>query len=751
MTQCPSPELKLRADLIVSRQGDPDEPAYVVKDPISGRFFRFRETEGSILEQLDGTRSLQMLQGAVQERFGAALPLSTLEKFIARLRYLGLLESKARPGAPSQPQPKRLGGNLFYLRFRAFDPDWLFNFLVGRINFLFTPTFVLLSALSILMAATVTISHWTMIGQDFQRLYSLPSLFLAYITMLVVIGLHEFAHGLTCKHYGGNVRELGFMLLYFQPAFYCNVSDAWLFPEKSKRLWVTFAGAYFEIFVWALATLIWWITDPFTVLNYLALIVMATSGIKTLFNLNPLIKLDGYYLLSDYLNLPNLRQRAFSYLGARFKKLWGVAVQQLSAPTARERRIYLLYGILAWLYSAWLLSFVAVHFGGFLVARYQGWGFVVFSVLLAGLFWQPLRRLWHAAAAPFRVPIAMSKWGKRVLKLAVLGGVVAALFLCRMELRVAGPFTILPVHNADVRAEVEGIIQEIYVDENDAVKKGDLIATLSDRDYRAESIKTGAEMEERQARLKLLNAGSRPEEVVLARTILSKADERVKYAGSTLEMDKTLFDAKLISKKEYEQSKELLTVREKEVQEARDKLNLLLAGSRREEIEALEAEIGRLQAHHRYLEEQMHLLKVVSPAGGVIITHKLKDKVGQALEKGDLIAKVHEMKTLTIEIAVPEKEIADVSAGQKVVLKARAYPGRSFEGRVTSIAPVVTKPDDSRTERSVLVTTQLDNAGLLLKPEMTGHAKIYCGQQRLIDLITRRLVRYIRVEFWSWW
>jgi len=320
-----------------------------------------------------------------------------------------------------------------------------------------------------------------------------------------------------------------------------------------------------------------------------------------------------------------------------------------------------------------------------------------------------------------------------------------------MELRIAGPFTILPVHNADVRAEVEGIIREIHVDEGDSIKKGDPIASLSDRDYRAESTKTKAELEEKQARLKLLKAGSRPEEIDLARTLLSKADERIKYARTTLEMDKTLFEESLLSKKEYEQSKELVAVRANEVQEAKDKLNLLLAGSRREEIEAIEAEVSRLQAHQRYLQEQLQLLKVLSPIAGVVTTHKLKDKTGQAVKKGDLIAEVHEMKTLTIEIAIPEKEIADISEGQKVVLKARAYPGMNFEGKVTSIAPIATKPEDWKTERSVLVTTQLDNAGLLLKPEMTGNAKIYCGQQRLIDLVTRRLIRYIRVEFWSWW
>ena len=121
------------------------------------------------------------------------------------------------------------------------------------------------------------------------------------------------------------------------------------------------------------------------------------------------------------------------------------------------------------------------------------------------------------------------------------------------------------------------------------------------------------------------------------------------------------------------------------------------------------------------------------------------------MQKGDLIAQVQEMNTVLAEIAVPEKEIADVHIGQKVVLKARAYPHRDFEGTVTSIAPVVTEPEQAQDERRILVVTQLDNASGLLKPEMTGNAKVYCGEQRLVDIVMRRLIRYLKVEFWSWW
>jgi multidrug resistance efflux pump len=245
-------------------------------------------------------------------------------------------------------------------------------------------------------------------------------------------------------------------------------------------------------------------------------------------------------------------------------------------------------------------------------------------------------------------------------------------------------------------------------------------------------------------------------------------------------MFKTLFTKELISRKEFEEAEENAAVRlkeleeteaelklvladdlgelrkalkvaEKEIEEKEAKLKLLLAGSRPEEIEATEAELSRLEAQRRYTGEQLQLLRVVSPMSGLITTPKLKEKVGQNVKKGDLIAQVHELKTIRAEISVSENEIGDVRVGQEVVLKARAYPQKSFYGKISSLATTAIKGDNGYPTRTVLVTTQIDNDSFLLKPEMTGNAKIYCGKRSIIDLVTRRFVRYIRVEFWSWW
>ncbi len=739
---------KIREDLILSRQEQGGTTHFVVKDPHTRRFFRFKEPEYFIAQQLDGSTPLEVIRQRVEARFAAPLDQDTLEQFIERLQRLGLLYAEGAEAAHPAQKRGRIRGNLLYLRLKAFDPDRLFDRLLPKVRFFFTRTFVAGSAALILLAFAITASNSAEIGRDLFGLYRFQALLLVWLTVLLVTTAHEFAHGLTCKRFGGEVHEMGFMLLFFMPAMYCNVSDAWLFPEKSKRLWVTFAGAYFELFVWALATVAWRVTAPDTILSYLALVVMATSGIKTFFNLNPLIKLDGYYLLSDYLEIPNLRERASRYLRAKMKSLWGSAVQGITEATPRERRVYLTYGVLSGAYSFFLLGFIALYFGGYLIARYQGFGFLLFTGVLMTMFRNPLKKL-PALLKPGQGRLPSMK---RLAK--VLGGLtvaLAVLFFVKMELKVSGEFTVLPIHNADIRAEVEGIIAEIYADEGDRVKKGDLIVRLSDRDYRAELGKVEAEIAEMRAKLRLLQAGPRREEIEVARTQMAKAQERVKYARQKLDALQGLLEDKAISRLQLQEAEEQVAVRGKEVEEARGRLKVLLAGSRPEEIEATEAAIARLQAQRRYLDEQLQRVRIVSPISGVVTTPKLKEKIGEFVNKGDLIAEVHELKTVTAEIPISEKDIAEVKVGAQVFLKARAYPDQSFYGPVTAIAPAATKQDEWQAAKTILVSSEIDNASLFLKPQMTGNAKVLCGKRRILDLMTRRFTRYIRVEFWSWW
>ena len=803
---------KLRSDLIFSRQGEGEKSGFVIKDPVARRFYRFGEMEYFIAQQLDGATSPETVQQRVTERFGATPSLKTLEEFEARLRTLRLVESDPSERKAERKTSGRVGGSLLYMRLKAVDPDHFFSRLVTKVQFLFTPFFIVLSAACILLALRLTVHNWSEISRQLAVMLRFQSLLLAWLVVLLVVTLHEFAHGLTCKHFGGHVNEIGFLLIYFQPAFYCNVSDAWLFPERSKRLWVTFAGAYFEMFLWAVATFVWKLAEPGSTIQYLALVVVATSAVKSLFNLNPLIKLDGYYLLSDYLEIPNLRQRASRYLRSAFLPSWAS-----SAPSGeiseRDRRIFLIYGGLSAVYSSWLLYIVATWAARYLVAQYRGLGFLAFCALLGMVFWNSIKK--GVSALTTKLPQLWQNSGIRSQpKRAALaaGAILIVLFLPWADLDQGGQFTVLPERNADVHAEVSGFIDQVLVQEGQTVRPGDDLATISDRDLKAQREEVAAQVQAQQAKLLLLVNGPRPQEIAMAQdavatattraqftrksfkdekqlraqrlasaeAALKKAETEHTFAQKNLRRYEELWRAGLTAQKAVDDAQESVAVKaneekvagaalemvrsdslaqvqgglavsEKQLAEAQSKLRSLLAGSRPEEIAAARAELARLQAECDFLDHQIGLTKVVSPVAGVVATHRTRELVGKFVQKGDPILKVDELKTVTAEMSVPEQEVETVRVGQPVMLRTASYPGLVFSGQVTSIAPQASEPDAQQLERRFLVDTELDNSRDLLKPGMSGAAKIYCGKRSPFELARRRATRFLRVEFWSWW
>ena len=786
---------KLRSDLVIRRQETAGGTVFVVKDPVPGNFFRFREAEHFIAQQLDGETPLDVIRQKAEEEFGATLPPETLRAFVKNLAKTHLLETEETSSRKRGGQ-KRIRGSVLYLRFKVLDPSRLLDRLIPRLRFFFTPHFLVLSTALILLGAATVITNSRELIQDLSQLYRISSIPLFMAIIFFVVSLHEFAHGLTCKYFGGEVHEMGFLLMYFQPALYCNVSDAWLFPEKSKRLWVGFAGPYFELLLWALAVLAWRLTEADTVVNYVALIVMAGSGVKTLLNLSPLLKLDGYYMLSDYLDLPNLRRRSFRYLGNRLKKLTG-STDHPEEPSARERRLYLTYGLLAAVPSLALLGVAAVKTSGFLIEHDRPIPLALFAGFLAAKTRRRVGRLLggkgdeadsdDADLSDGSVPAppppepdgggtkpsreSRPKRKRRIQALALAAATVAIVFLGHTELRVTGPFTILPVRNADVRSEIDGQIESIDVAEGDEVRAGDVVARLSDRQTRVELQKTEAQIQQARARLRMLEAGTTPDSIALARTAVDRAQDQLKYARARLDRNKQLADSGVLTRTELEDTQEAAAVAERDLAEARHKLEVLQRGARPEEIAATRAEISGLEGQRRYLEGQLQRAVVRSPAAGVVATptRQLHEMVGQVVQQGALIAKVYDLDKLTVEIPIPEKEIADIHVGQEVAFKARAYPNRTFHGTVTSIATTAENGSSSLSgsseapsgaeggggsggaARTVLVTTEVENQSRLLKPGMTGQAKVSCGRRSIVDLMMRRLARTVKVEFWSWW
>ncbi len=783
---------RFRSDLTVSQQQTAAGRFLVVKDPVSGRFFRFREAEQFIAEQLDGDTSLDVVRQRAEREFGASLPAETLTAFVQKLDKAGLLEGGNGAQRPGASVRERVRGSLLYLRFSVFDPDRLFTRLLPHVRFFFTRQFVAVSAAFILAATAITLAHGAELVQALSGLYQVSAIPSFVVLAMLLVVVHEFAHGMTCKHFGGEVHEVGFMLIYFRPAFYCNVSDAWLFPEKSKRLWVGFAGPFFELCVWALAAVTWRVTEPETWINAIALMVVTISGVKTLLlDLNPMLKLDGYYLLSDYLEIPNLRRRSFRYVGDVIKRVLGLGADTGAEIPRRVRMAYLLYGLFGTVGTVSALSYGLVKLGGYLLDARQPLMLVVSTALVGMKFRRKFRRLFGkpaaadgaddgddgddggdgetraagAASEPAKASKRMSgSWKRWVLGVALAGAGLAVVLRGHTQLRIGGPFNVLPEENADVRAAVEAIVEEVPVDEGDSVSAGDVIARLSDTDVRAALGKTEADVKQARAALRKLQAGPTAEEIAVAKAGVSRAEDGVKFARSRLARLKSLLEGDAVTVQELEAAQEQATMAEKDLADAKARLDVLLGGTRPEDIDATRAQIEGLESEQRHLEEQMRLLNVVSPVTGIVATpsRELSAMKGQLVTKGALIAKVYALKTVTAQITIPEKEIADIHVGQQVVLKSRAYPDAIFHGTVTTIATSAdgsstaagqtsTSRSSSSATRTFIVTTQIDNQSRLLKPGMTGQAKISCGERRIVGLIRRRLARTVKVDFWSWW
>jgi multidrug efflux pump subunit AcrA (membrane-fusion protein) len=305
-----------------------------------------------------------------------------------------------------------------------------------------------------------------------------------------------------------------------------------------------------------------------------------------------------------------------------------------------------------------------------------------------------------------------SRRGRKWLIAAV---VVVLMIVVPLELKVAGSINVLPIHNADVRAEIDGMISEVLVDEGQHVNAGDPIVRIVDRDLRAELEKTEGLAGESRARLRLLEAGSRPEEIEVAMTTVARHEEQLRYHRGRLDRFKALNEQQLTSMLDYEESARLVASAESDLAEAKKKLTCCSPERARKRLRRCvapwRARNHRSATCRATATDRSHKScggncdNAFSPAEGDEASGCRKrrpDSEGPGFE------------TIRAEIAVSEKEIADVRNGQTVALKVRAFPERVFPGKVTDIA--TTAGDGG----AAAPTTAAPKSGLL--PDATGDA-----------------------------
>lgn len=474
--------LRMRPDLVVQQQTYRGTPHWLVKDPVALRYYRFEADEFALLEMLDGRTGLRQLE----QRFAGTFAEGEIPRFIARLVHAGLVTADVPLAAPPPVRGPRSGlSGLLFWRVPLCDPHRLLTWLERRVGGVFSPIAVFSAALLVLSALILVLAEWETFTRrlpTFADFFGPANLHWLGLSMLLVKLIHEFGHGLACRRFGGECHEMGVMLLVFAPCLYCDVSDCWMLPSKWKRAAVGAAGMYFELIVAALATFAWWWTEP-GVVNGLALNILFVSSVSTLLvNLNPLMRYDGYYILSDLLEIPNLRQKSAA---AVLRVITWVTVgtpSDAAVPASDERGALLLaYGVAALVYRC-LIAVSILVFLYYVLEPYglQSLGQCLAGALLVSQILVPLRRGLRRLGAPGR----WSQVNKMRLltSAAVVGACLVGLVRLPLPQWVACPYFIQPADAAAVYVDVGGRLVALHVVPGQYVEAGQPIATLENLD-----------------------------------------------------------------------------------------------------------------------------------------------------------------------------------------------------------------------------------------------------------------------------
>ena len=491
--------IRVRPDLKARRQRYQGRIYWVVKDPVGLQYYRFEEEEFAILQMLDGQSSLE----DIAEQFESEFPPQTirveeLQNFIGMLHRSGLVLSDA-PGQGVQLKQRRderrrkeiIGAvsNILAFRMRGFDPERILNAMYPWVSWFFSVPAMICCLILASCALTLVIVQFDVFQS---RLPSFQSFFAAQNWLLIatVLGvtkvLHEFGHGMSCKHFGGECHEMGVMFLVLTPCLYCNVSDSWMLPNRWHRAAIGAAGMYVEVVLASICTFIWWFSEP-GFLNYVCLNVMFVSSVSTiLFNANPLLRYDGYYILSDILEIPNLRQKASTILNRKLGS-WCLGLEEPEDPflPKRNQGFFAFYTVASALFR-WVILLSILFF---LNKVFEPYGLKVIGQMIA------LASLWGLIVMPFwkvykffNVPGRFSKVKKvrMYATLLLLASFVSGVFLIPFPSSVLCDFELQPRGASSVYVEVEGTLREILVEPGQRVDAGEVLARLENIDLEIE-------------------------------------------------------------------------------------------------------------------------------------------------------------------------------------------------------------------------------------------------------------------------
>jgi putative peptide zinc metalloprotease protein len=453
---------------------------HVVEDPLRGRFFRLHPAAYAMVARLSPDRTVAEVWEAVVAAYPETAPTQPeVIQLLGQLHAAGLLrgelpaDSKRLLERDQKARGKQLRSQLASLSsftVRLFNPDSLLRGMapLGRLAFGWPGLVVWLVVVG--SGMKVALDHWPELVARGAGALAPENLVLLGLVFTGVKIIHELGHGLACRRFGGEVRETGLMVMFLAPFPYIDTTSSWAMRERSKRILVAAAGMLFELFVAALAVMVWAHAGHAGSKGLAYNVIFVASVTTVLFNGNPLLRYDAYYMLSDWLRVPNLMQRSNLMLGYLCEKqLFGMAGAVSPAMTPREAWILAWFGVIANVYRIALFSSLIVWIAGeylilgLLMALAAGWGLIGKPVVSLVRYLATSERLGRHRPRAIAVTVAG------------LGGVLALLGLVPAPRAFRAPGVVESRSPAWVHTEVAGVLAQVVVPSGRPVASGDLL------------------------------------------------------------------------------------------------------------------------------------------------------------------------------------------------------------------------------------------------------------------------------------
>ena len=528
---------RLRSHTQVLRHAYRDREWYVFQDISTGRFHRFSKEAYMMVGLMDGARSMQSIWETACARLGDDMP--TQDEAISLLSYLhqsDILQSDILPDIKDlgrRSRKEKMQRWLAKVRspaamsFSLWDPNSFLDKSIFLVRSLFTRTGFVVWCLFIVAALLLFGAHWRELSSNVtERVLSGESLFLLALIYPVARLLHELGHAYTVKHFGGEVHEMGVMLIVFMPLPYVDASWSSSFPRKYDRMLVGAAGIMTDLFLAALALIVWIIAGP-GVVRTLAYNVIFVAGLSTLLlNGNPLLRYDSYYILADALEIPNLADRGNKYLGYLLQR-YLLRIPEASSPVqARGERPWLaIYSIASSIYR--ILITISIAF--FIAGKFFAFGVLLALWACVSMVVTPLIKLCRKVVTEMRQSMARVA----VTTAAIAVPLLAFFFIVPLPSFTVTEGIVWVPEESQVFAGADGFVMKVLVAPGSRVSRGDPLVFCDSPELKAETRVLEANLSEVEARLRTSMVTNRTEVQILkdelerVRAKLSRAEERV--------------------------------------------------------------------------------------------------------------------------------------------------------------------------------------------------------------------------------